>query len=132
MDRAELQELASTLRSENEELRDERDDLKQKLAKIRQSLSAYLDADRGGKQEESTASSSFACEGCGDTFESKAGLHGHKSHCDGTKSSVDDEDLQQLAEELPELSDHQSSQSHDNATPDEELENLNHLLQGSM
>lgn len=132
MSQAELRELVRKLRSENGELRDQRDDLKEKLGEVRQSLSAYLDKEQRNEKEEVMNDSVVACEDCGATFESKAGLHGHKPHCDGTDSTVDTGDLEQLAEELPELSDHQSSEGHGNAAPEQGLENLNHLLNGNL
>ncbi|TKX46353.1 hypothetical protein EXE41_10100 [Halorubrum sp. SD690R] len=132
MGQSELRELVRKLRSENDELRDQRDELKEKLAEVRRSLSVYLDKEQRNEKEDAITDSVVTCEDCGATFENKAGLHGHKSHCDATESTVDAGDLEQLAEELPELSDHQSSEGHGNATPEEELENLNHLLKGSL
>ena len=132
MDRTELRELIRTLRSENDELRDERDELKEKLREVRQSLSAYLNVEREDEPDRSGTDSSLTCDDCGASFESEAGLHGHKSHCDGKDSAIDTDDLEHLAKELPELSDHQSPKSHDKPAPEEELRNLNHLLKGSL
>jgi len=131
MDQAELRELVRKLRSENEELRGKRDDLKRKLAEVGESLSAYLDAKQSSNKKDSK-SDSLTCQNCGTSFETKAGLHGHKPHCDSTDSAVDNKELEQLAEDLPELSDSQSTQSHNSTTAEEELENLNHLLKGSI
>jgi hypothetical protein len=138
MDKAELNNLVRSLRSENEKLREERDQLKQKLAKISESISNYLSLNEPNEPQQAT--SPQTCEKCGRTFDSKAAKHGHSSHCDGsvptdnqnppTKSEA--KELAQLAEELPELSEEQSSEDYEHLSAEEELENLNHLLQGSL
>jgi hypothetical protein len=134
MDEAELRDLVRTLRSEKTELQNERDELEERLAEIGTSISNYLTArDTPGSQQNS---SPRTCEKCGETFDSKAAKHGHSSHCEGVSDSSQSEsstrELKQIAEDLPELSERQSEANHENRSPEEELENLNHLLQGSL
>jgi hypothetical protein len=136
MDKAELQKRVRTLRSKNEKLRDERDELQERLAKVGSSLSAYLDLKQS--EENSEPASARTCENCGQTFDSKQAKQGHLIHCDSSDpmrhddSESDTQDLEQLADELPELSKQQSADTRENTSSEEELENLNHLLRGSL
>lgn len=138
MCRAELTDLVRSLRSENDKLREERNQLKQRLAEINTSISNYLSSIESEDSQQS--SSSRTCEKCGRTFDSKAAKHGHSSHCDDSAQAdnqsrpaeSETKKLAQLAEELPELSEEQSSGNPEDTSPGEELENLNHLLQGSL
>ena len=142
MEEPELRELVGRLRQEAVELREERDDLRERLVSVRQSLSNYLDElpDVSSSQPGDSSQSPKTCESCGRTFETKAARHGHKPHCDGitvrdgrgrakTKSA---RPLEQLAKELPELSEQQLTSNHDALSAEEELENLNHLLSKSL
>ena len=132
LDKAELQDLVHELRSENEELRDERDELEGKLADVASALSRFLDSssDGEGQAQNGSRDSAHICDNCGKSFDSKAAKHGHSSHCDGAESTL--EDLEELANELPELNDEQSAEGHSDVSREEELENLNHLLKGSL
>jgi len=108
------------------------------LAEINTSISNYLSPIESEDSEQST--SPRTCEKCGRTFDSKAAKHGHSSHCDDSAQAdnqsrpaeSETKKLAQLAEELPELSEEQSSGNPEDTSPGEELENLNHLLQGSL
>lgn len=141
MDGAELRDLVRTLRAENKDIQDKHDELQEQLSKVARSLSNYLDLKQDNEAQQT--SSPRTCEKCGKTFESKAAKHGHSGHCegsDGLGSTVQahsqtkpaTEELEQLAEGLPELNKQQSAKSHENVSAGEELENLNHLLQGSL
>lgn len=140
MDRAELQDRISQLRSENRELREERDELEKKLASVGKSLSDYLETQQGNGDEQTKpeADSPLSCELCGESFETKSAKYGHKPHCDGSKSSDDRDlassanELEMLADELPELNEKKSSKHHENISAEEELKNLNHLLNNSL
>lgn len=138
MDKEELKDLVRKLRSEKNDLEETRDELREQLAEIGESISNYLDL----KHSEDTQSVSTGaahprtCKKCGETFESRAAKHGHLSHCDGadteTPNEESTEELADLAEELPELSESQAPTSHDNRSEEEELDNLNHLINGSL
>lgn len=134
MGMAELRDLVRTLRTEKAELQNERDELEERLAKIGTSISNYLNAENVAEARQ--PSSPRTCETCGKTFDSKAAKHGHSSHCEGpsagSQPDSNPEELRQIAEDLPELSERQSEENHENQSPEQELENLNHLLQGSL
>lgn len=142
MDESSLRNLVRQLRAEKNDLQDERDELQAKLAQISSSLSNYLDLkeDDETRQTSQDTSSPQTCEQCGRTFDSKAAKHGHSSHCDGESPTNGDvpqsesytNELEQLAEELPELSDQQLTRGHVEVSADEELGNLNHLLNDSL
>lgn len=132
LDKTELQDLVQELRSKNEELREERDELESRLTEVANALSSFLDSS-GDVETQSTDQGNgleYICENCGRSFESKAAKHGHSSHCDGSSPAL--EDLEALADELPELNDEQVNRAQDSASREEELENLNHLLKGSL
>jgi len=133
MDKSELQDLVEKLRKEKKQLKQERDDLREQLEQVRQSLTSFLD-DRGADKADS---GDYTCSNCGKSFESRAARNGHKPHCDGTQSGrgradedASQRDLEQLAEDLPEILEEQSNKTHEGV--EEELKNLNHLLQGSL
>lgn len=132
LDRAALQDRIHELHAENEKLRNERDELESRLAEVASSLSSFLDSEQGSEAQDTGGNGEPAhiCENCGKSFSSEAAKHGHSSHCDGAKSTL--EDLEELANELPELSDEQSAEGHSDVSREEELENLNHLLNGSL
>ncbi|MFC5133876.1 MULTISPECIES: hypothetical protein [Haloferacaceae] len=133
MNRSELQTLVEKLRAEKKEVKRERDDLREQLRKVRQSLTSFLDDDQiAGGDNDTTA---FTCSNCGQSFESRAARNGHKPHCDRTLSagrsqSQSHQDLAELAEDLPEVLEEQSNTTQEAA--EVELKNLNHLLQGSL
>ncbi|SMO51267.1 hypothetical protein [Halorubrum cibi] len=132
LDTAELRDLVRELRAENEKLRGERDELKNKLAKVGNSLSNFLDS-RGKSKSQKTGDEdkpTHICGKCGASFDSKAAKNGHSAHCDRSNSTP--KELEDLANELPELNDQQAEEGHGNASAEEELENLNHLLKGSL
>lgn len=132
LDRAELQNRVQELRTENEELRDERDELRSRLAEVASSLSSFLNSEQGSEDQNTgdNGESAHVCENCGKSFNSEAAKHGHSSHCDRSSSQL--EDLEDLAEELPELNYKQATEGHGDVPRKEELENLNHLLKGSL
>lgn len=132
LDRAALQNRVQELRGENEKLRDERDKLESRLAEVANSLSRILDSEQESEAQDTggNGESAHVCENCGKSFNSEAAKHGHSSHCDGSSPAL--EDLEDLAKELPELNDEQAAGGHSNVPREEELENLNHLLKGSL
>lgn len=132
LDRAALQERIRKLRAENEKLRDERDELESRLAEVASSVSSLLDSEQGSEAQDTGGNSGPAhvCENCGKSFSSEAAKHGHSSHCDGSSSAV--EDLEDLAKKLPELNDEQATEGDSTVPREKELENLNHLLNGSL
>ena len=131
---SELRNLVEKLREEKKELKQDRDNLSEQLKKVRQSLTSFL---KDSETDEKTGDDlGHTCSHCGQSFGSRAALNGHKPHCNGATgghSSGDGasrEDLAQLADDLPEILEEQSNVPHEAAR--EELENLNHLLQGSL
>lgn len=150
MDTAEMRELIKKLRKENGQLRNDRDTLRDQLETVSQSLSNYLDKGKSDENsqnnratETSPSSASPICEKCGKRFNSKSAMHGHKPHCNETASqdsrngkdsgyTSEPVELEQLAEELPEVSEQQSTTSHEALSAEEELENLNHLLNSGL
>ncbi|WP_058997890.1 hypothetical protein [Haloarcula sp. CBA1127] len=135
MDKSELVSLVEKLREEKKEIKLERDNLRDQLKQVRQSLTTFLDDEERDPSESDTAN--FTCSSCGQTFESRAARNGHKPHCDEAQTSGNDavgnasrQDLAQIAEDLPDLLNEQSNVTHEGAK--EELDNLNHLLQGSL
>lgn len=138
----ELHELINQLRSEKEELQTERDKLKNQLGHVREVLNGYLNSESPEKEEQKTEADS-TCEKCGETFDTPAAKNGHKGHCDGSiteRSQGRDEqseketadELATLAKELPEMTEGKTSNSQKEVGSEKELENLNHLLQGSL
>jgi predicted Zn-ribbon and HTH transcriptional regulator len=141
MDEEELRERIRELQTEKAEIQTERDELREKLAEVGRSLSNYLELEQD--DESSTTTSPRTCEKCGRTFDSKSAKHGHLSHCKESKKEApanqsrsqaepETEELEQLAEELPELGEQQTTEGQRNVSAEEELENLNHLLSGSL
>lgn len=138
MSESELLERIQSLRKENRKLREHRDELQEQMEAVRKWLTKH----RSQEQRDSEGDG-FSCPKCGEHFDSNAARNGHKAHC--TESSPDGAvgaesadtdtssfDLDELAEELPAVSEGQSVNSDKVVSEEEELENLNHLLSGSI
>lgn len=134
LSKSELKEFVRRLQDENEELIQERDEFREHLEQVRQSLSSYFDT----TDDADIHSTSNVCSSCGKSFASQDAINRHKPHCEGRSNSSQQEgdiaqkELTRLAEVLPEFLESQSKESIKSGSPGEDLENLNYLLQGSL
>lgn len=100
-----LRKLVAELQEDKRELQEERDELRRRLSEIRESLTHYLDSNSSTSSEETN----------------RAEIASSKKN------------LQQLAEDLPKLQIRkQPDIVHEDKSVQKELENLNHLLKGSL
>jgi hypothetical protein len=126
----------SEMRDIIRKLREERDELREQLETVNRSLTKYLNSQTSGDttapETNHAAVSARTCENCGEVFDSKAAKNGHKGHCNENElqesGSQPASELEQLAEQLPEISEQQTTARYETTTGEDTLENLNHLL----